>query len=424
MSVQRWICSAALLPAILAVGCKTVHFHTPVEESLPGPRSTPAPELSRVEPGSLEPDYATLPIINPLTVSVTSTQLAYRRLSQATCQQAARAFPQPPDPFEVGVSSVWWEDARCENCTVATRALLDEARSYVDATARNTSAGLALDEFFRLADAEGRGKLLRSAVAILDQLRQQTAEAHSQGVIVPVTPDELDSQRATLIGLVQRAESGSELLNISLKRRIGLSGQMSDRLWPDADFGVTTDPVDVPAAVQTALSNRPDLSLLRLVYIRLNPETLPAVAELLRTRRGGESDTTTDSKAMRTAIKSTLGRHHQTKAAEIDAVARAQVAIMRQRLADLIASRERQVADEVRSAVVLMESQARQVGLARWRAEQQATRIAETKNMGDLAKLAAELESVRARAEVVEAVMSWHQARIRFETACGRYVQP
>lgn len=386
---------------------------------------TPAPDLPLIETGSLEPDYQSLPLIDPLTVSVGTTQPRYRRLTLGECQQAAGAFPPPPDPFEAGMSSVWWEDVRCENCTVATRAFLDEARGYVNATARNSAIGMALDEFYRLADAEGRGQLLRSAVVLLDKLRQQTAEARSQGVMVPVMPEELDRQRATLIGLLHRAEAGSELLNISLKRRIGVSGQMTESLWPEADFSVSATAPDVPAAVQSALAHRPDLSLLRLVYIRLNPETLPAVEELLRRRRhGDDTEKVADTKAMRTAIKSTLGRHHQTKAAEIDAVARAQVVVMRQRLADLIAARERQVADEVRSAAVLMVSQAKQVGLARWRAEQQAARLTAAKNSGTLAELAAELESVRARADVMEAVMTWHQARARFDTACGVYRQP
>ncbi|MCZ2344223.1 MAG: hypothetical protein LC104_20875 [Bacteroidales bacterium] len=425
MPTLRWMCSAALLPAILAVGCKTVHFRAPTEEALPGPHVTPAPELPLIESGSLEPDYQNLPRVDPLTVPIKTTPQQYRRLTEQECQQAAGAIPPPPDPFDTGITSVWWEDVHCENCTVATQAFLEEARGYVDATARNSAVGLALDEFYRLADAEGRARLLRSAMALLDQLRQQTADARSQGIMVPIQPDELDRQRATLVGLLLRAEAGAELLNINLKRRVGVSGQMTESLWPEADFRVSNDTTNIPAAVQTALANRSDLSLLRLIYIRLNPETLPAVEELLRgRRRGDDAEKTADTKAMRTAIKSTLGRHHQTKAAEIDAVARAQVVVMRQRLANLIASRERQVADEVRSAVVLMESHAKQVGLTRWRAEQQAARLSAAKESGTLAVLAAELESVRARADVVEAVMAWHQARTRFDTACGVYRQP
>lgn len=411
------------LAAAVASGCRTVPTESPVDDPLPGPRTIPTPSLRVGEPHPIEPDYDSIPRFDPTTAPLPQRSAAVKLLTESECWQAAIVFPPPQDPFETGLTAVWWNEVPTDEYTASAQQLLHEARARIDATARNTAAGMALDDYFRLADAEGRAKLLVDAITILDRLRKQTEEVRVNGVPVPVAPEELDRQRAGLLTFLEQAELGANLLNISLKRKIGVSGQTPERLWPSETFAVTEDSIDVATEVQSALANRPDLQLLRLLYIRLNPETLPAVEELLRGRKNEDAGHAYESKAMRTAMKSVFGRHHRAKAAEIDAVARVQVVVLRQRLADLIAARERQVADEVRSAVALMKSQARQVGLARWKAENRIQQHAKSANAGPLAESAAELEAVRARADVIEAVMTWHQARARFETARGSYAQ-
>ena len=93
----------------------------------------------------------------------------------------------------------------------------------------------------------------------------------------------------------------------------------------------------------------------------------------------------------------------------------------RQQLFRLIEEKERATADEVRGAVATLNEQTRQVGLTRWRAEQQMAKLADAKKMGKgpFLEVPAELETLRARADVIAAVMAWHQARSRVAVAQG-----
>ncbi|OWK36719.1 hypothetical protein [Fimbriiglobus ruber] len=75
--------------------------------------------------------------------------------------------------------------------------------------------------------------------------------------------------------------------------------------------------------------------------------------------------------------------------------------------------------NRVHEAAAALDAQAKQVGLARWRADLLIKKAADAKGKGPLVELPAELEALRARAEVVAAVMTWRQARVRLDAAQG-----
>ena len=104
---------------------------------------------------------------------------------------------------------------------------------------------------------------------------------------------------------------------------------------------------------------------------------------------------------------------HRNQLARLDAALAAEVTIRRQQLYDLIAERERQAADDVRAAAAAESAQAKQVALARWRAEQLLKKVTEAKAQGPLVVLPAELEAYRARADVVEPVREEARRRQR-----------
>jgi hypothetical protein len=243
-------------------------------------------------------------------------------------------------------------------------------------------------------------------------------KARAEGVRVPVDPDELDRQRAGLLGLIAQADAGARALDIDLKRRVGVPGRTPERLRPVGQFGVSANPPDVEAAVRTAVETRPDLLALRSVYVQLSPETLPVVRELVRGRLGSGSGLVAGDPVrgvlVRPLLALLLGRSRR-----LDAAALAELEVRRGQLFELIAERERQAADEVRAAAVALTAQTTQVALARWKAEQLAAQVAESKPQGPLQELAAELEAYRARAEVVAAVMAWHRARVKLLAAQG-----
>jgi hypothetical protein len=414
----RWRISAWLAAVAVAVGCHA----PPTVSDTPSPAPLPPPELPVVTPASLEPDLKSLPSVDPLTAKasdVAPPPAGYRGLTAEVCRREAAARASAAGLFNQENRIPPRVEVR-RNFSPEADALTREVRAHLAAEGRNRAAAEALDEFYQLADAEGRGGLMRATLPVLDRLRETVRKARAEGVRVPVDPDELDRQRASLLGLLSRADAGARALDIDLKRRIGVPARTPERLRPVGDFGVSANPPDMDAAVRTAVETRPDLLALRSVYLQLSPETLPVVRELVRGRLGSGGELVAGD-----SVRGALARPllalvlARARARRLDAVALAELEVRRQQLYDLIAERERQAADEVRAAAVALSGQTTQVALARWKAEQLAAQVAEAKPQGPLAELAAELEAYRGRAEVVAAVMAWHRARVKLLAAQG-----
>ena len=231
----------------------------------------------------------------------------------------------------------------------------------------------------------------------------------------PLDPADLERQRLQMLTQLEQAEAGSALLNIDLKRRLGLSAS-SERLWPGGHFDISAEPVDAEQAVNAALADRPELRGLRAVHAGLTVDTLPQAREQLRATSpllGGSPPPPRG-----------LARFLFHKRAEAEA--RAELEVRKKQLADLIAERERAVADEARAAVVSLNAQTRRVQLARdrlvaWTATRaDATKKREANQPGaDLLEAQVTLDWLKARAEVVAEVMAWHQARVRLKAAQG-----
>jgi hypothetical protein len=114
------------------------------------------------------------------------------------------------------------------------------------------------------------------------------------------------------------------------------------------------------------------------------------------------------------------------KAAMDPAAVAAEVAVRKKQLFELIAARERAVADEARAAALALESQRVRATLARDRMLGWEQKLAEAVKKRDANQPGAELleaqvrlEWLRARAEVVAEVAAWHQARVRLRAAQG-----
>ena len=401
--------------AVAVAGCRT-----PGAVPATGPSGPPPPplDLAPVAAGSLEPDYKTLPSLDP--VGADAGRLApipaYRGLTEDVCRREAAARAPLA---RVLVQENLVPGTADGPCTAAAEEMLREVRTALAAEARNRAAAQALETYFQLADAEGRGDLVRASLPALDQLREIVRKAKADGVRVPVDPDDLDRQRATLLGLLTQADLGAKVFDLELRRRVGFTGKGNERIRPVGPFTVGADTADLDAAIKVALENRADLRVLRAVYLRLSPDTLPAVRDIIRAQpgvaamvAGGKSPLA----GLTGPLRCWLHRH---ELAGLDAALAAEVTIRRQQLYDLIAERERQAADDVRAAAAAEGAQAKQVALAKWRAEQLLKKVTDVKAQGPLVVLPAELEAYRARADVVAGVMAWHQARVRLAAAQG-----
>lgn len=395
---MRRLVATGLAAAVLAGGCRTPD-PSPVAVD-PPPASLPPPDFAVVPAGSLEPDLTALPRLDPAAVPITPSAVGRRGLTEAACAREAAA--RAP----LAASLEHENRVPADGCPPAD-GLLKQVRAHLAAEARNRAAGGALDEFYQLADADGRADVVREAVGVLDRLRATVKEGRAKGLRVPVEPDELDRQRAGLVALLSQADLGAALLDGELKRRLGVPFSTPERLRPVGPFPpVTAGPTDVTAAVKLALEKRPDLHALRSVYLGLTPETLEVAREAVRNPSGLLTVNLPRSPA---------GRKPKPVPPEL----LAELGVRQQQLADLIADRERQAADQVRAACLTLDAQARQVGLARWRAETLARKAADAAKDGPLVELPARLEADRARADVVAAVMGYHQARVKLRAAQG-----
>ena len=417
------ICGAAVL-----AGCRapTVRITSPPQTQI-GP-SVPN-EVPAAQATSLEPDSAKLPMIDPQSTAAMPVITPRTPVTEATVVKLASERAALPTVLQRES-----EIPRILSLTPAVPtgddgALLRDVRALAAVDSRNRAAGEAVDQFYRLADAEGRLDLLRLSIDRLDFLREAAKKAKAEGARLPVELEDLDAQRASLLGILGQAELGSKLLDIDLKRRMGLSSQKPERLVPAGDFEVSSDLLDAEVHAKFALENRADLQALRTAYLRLTPETLPSVQQYLRGVPGAAGlvgaasvihPPAWDNHAI---ISKVFRRRTQEWAKAIDAVTAAEIAVRRQQLYRLIEEKERGAADEVRVAVATLNEQTRQVGLARWRSEQQKTKLADIKKMakGPFLEVPAELESLRARSDVIAAAMQWHQAKAKLAAAKGQY---
>ena len=400
---------------LAAAGCRTPP--APVVVNLPEP-TAPAPplQLPPASPSSFDPDLAQLPVLNAAeaaAIDVAPPPTGLLAVSEtAVRHEAATRAP---------LASLLEQETR--TCPDGDR-VAREVRMHLAAEVRNRAAAQALEQFFQLADAEGRGELLRDSLGVLDAFRGTVRTARAEGVRVPVDPDDLDRQRAAVLALVGQADLGARLLDIDLKRRLGVDGKETRRLRPIGPFPVAAAPVNVEAAVQVALERRPDLRALRAAYFGLTPDRLPAMRDLIRMALvDGSSSGAIGAVPHRPNVLPAPTLLTALRARNLppwlDAATVAELGVRRQQLYDLIVMRERQGADEVRAAASTLAAQERQVALARWRAESLLTKAADARKQGPLAEQPAVLEAFRARADVVAAVMGWHQARVKLAAAQG-----
>jgi hypothetical protein len=346
--------------------------------------------------------------------------VAYRGLTEPACQALAAENTPAANLFD-GENEVSQQKHRKRGCDAEDRTRW-MVRYYTALELRNQSAAAALERHFQLADAEARAGVVRQTVPIIDRLHTTAEKAKAAGVRYPLDPADLDRQRGQLLGQLEQAETVVKLLNLDLRRRLGLPADGAERLWPTGDFGVDGGEVNESVAVATALAERPELRGWRALHAGLSDDTLPAVRDALKVLSpllgsGGEPPTSL-CEMLLAGLKARCGP---------DAAARAELEVRRRQLADVIAARERAVADETRAAVIGLNAQSRRVGFARERTDVRKAEWDEAKKRtaaslpgAELAEAQAEVEWLKARADLTAEVMAWHAARVKLKAAQGR----
>ncbi|MEO2089689.1 MAG: hypothetical protein ABGY75_09360, partial [Gemmataceae bacterium] len=244
--VRRLLGGLGVAAVIAAGGCRTPQ---PVVRVFTPPATPPAAltDLGHLPPVSLtqiEPDYHTLPLLDPATADVTG-ETRPRPVGLTAEFVAGRAAEHAPAATalerenEVPSATVEWPGG--SHPSPSGGALARELRPLVAADLRNKAAGEAVAAFYQLADAEGRAEVVRKTIESLDKLRAAVKEAKAKGVKPPIDEDELDRQRATWISLLGQVELGAKLLDGQLKRALGASGKMTERFQPAGEFGISAE---------------------------------------------------------------------------------------------------------------------------------------------------------------------------------------
>jgi hypothetical protein len=265
--------------------------------------------------------------------------------------------------------------------------------------------------------------LLRKSFPIVDTLSTKARSAKTADVRFPFDPADLDRQRSQLEAQLEQAELGSRLLNLDLKRRLGLPyPPVTERLWPVGDFAMDPTPLDPEAAVNAAMADRPELRGLRAFHRGLTPDTLPDARDLLR---AGSPLLGLGSSESEPRLPWLLERWLRRKSGS-DAAKLAELEVRKKQLLDIIAEQERIVADEARAAVLSANSQRIRAMLARDRVLGWEEKLAEAEKKRAAGQPGAEflvpqtqLELLKARSEVATEIAAWHQARIKVKAAEG-----
>lgn len=399
---------------LIATGCRVPRVATVAHAPMPSVQVV-AVELPIVTPTKIEPDASTLPTIDAKTAKPGVASGPFLGLTDEACRALAEQHSpianQLDKENEAPTVSLVTRKQPCPD--TKSDDLARQLRYLAAREARNRSATEALENYYRLADAEGRTELLAAGLRTFDQLRDVAPRFRAAGLPNVPDDDEFNRQRAKLLTDAEQAEVGIRTLNMTMKMQLGQSVKGDDRFWPTGPFGVSVDPLDVEAAVQTALQSRPDLQFLRAMYHGLSASTLPLVNQQLQSTNG----------LLGSGGVPAIPRIVQKRLAPLRAAAEVEVSQRREQLFLAIADREKLAATEVRVAALQMESATRRVALAKSRAESYRDKV--TKAGDKLAdKLPAEIEWYRARADLIVEVMAWHTWKVKYRAAQGGFVSP
>jgi hypothetical protein len=392
-----------------------------------------APAASRPAPAPAPPAPPELPIIAPVVPDLNAHGLprllprssdapegvVYRQLREVDCLLLASANSSTARLLREEDDRI--VRTRCKASDASKNELRRTLREHTALELENRAAADALERFLQLAELEARTDLLRKSMAILDALIARAQSAHAATVRFPLEVAELQRQRSELQSQLEQAELSARLLNLDLRRRLGLpAGPPEEQLWAVGDFAIDSTPIDLAAAVNAAMADRPELRGLRAFQNGLTIDALPDARDLLRGINPllGSADS---SPRLPKLLECWLGRFTGSEAAQRD-----ELETRRRQLQNVIDDQERVVADETRAAALSLNAQRVRIGLANDRLASLEEKLVEARK-----KLAAnqpgaeflvpqvQLEVFKARSELASEVAAWHQARIRLKAAQG-----
>jgi hypothetical protein len=274
--------------------------------------------------------------------------------------------------------------------------------------------------FYRIAEFEAKDDLLALGRTALGGAYDQAKEVAEKGFKLPIELASLQRQQLEADADRVRVQGALLEFNARLKGQIGQDAlPIEERLWPDADFSISFEPIDVEAAIHVAMHQRAELQLLRILDRDLDAKTLPVVRAFLQGVNGSlgaQAVSHSPIGKMCAAIKALVTRSSAERDQRTD------------QIQQLLSEREKAVANEVRQAAAQLATHGQLVELDRQRAiawEARVKEVEERLSKGEstfLDVMQAKLEWYKARAALAADVMAWHRARVQLRLAQGVFV--
>jgi outer membrane protein TolC len=346
--------------------------------------------------GTTELDLSAVPPLDPAVRPPLLDGRSYRPLTADECQCLASQNASLAGLLDGGKPGCACDAHKAE--------LVQSVQALAAEETRNRTAGLALEAYYRLAEAEGRAELLRDSQVEVDALLASAEELYAKKLVDAAEVSAARRQSADLVADGLRLQVGIDQLNASLQPLLGLGEACEDwSIWPADPLRVTPPEQSPEELVKLGLAHRPDLAILRTLNERLDKKTLPVVVQFLATlnplltmKSGGPLCT------LFLAIKECFCGEG--------------LAMAQRQLQTLLRDRERQATEEIRQSAREVELRLWLVSAARQRLEVEQRKADEVREKHakelatDVEVRKASLEILKARRELLSEVVNWHIA--------------
>ena len=221
------------------------------------------------------PDCELVPLPSP-----TET---YHMLSAGACQCSAAT--NAPLANMVELERFWAKVViECDTDAVGKNYRLERDLLALRASEiRNESAASALEAFYQLAGLETQKHYLQLAIGETERTLERISSLDERGISVPESIDQgtVEARLHELRDQQLQLDFLRIQLNGQLQKLVGCPLDENNFYWPQVDWQVDPEPVDVEAALAQGLATRTDIRGLQLLLCKMDKITLPVVRAVL-----------------------------------------------------------------------------------------------------------------------------------------------
>jgi len=372
-------------------------------------RPSPVGELVNSRPASSSPDVAAL-ASHQIPADGLSESGSYRVLKPHDAQCAAAAHCPVANALWYESEIVASQSLKHHPALQRSAEVCGEAMAYRAADQRNRAAAQALELFYLLAEAEANRDFVTRSKTQIDAMLEEVRELESRGIRVERGAAEFQRQQLELLDRQSELQLSLAQANSRLRQLMGLSFDEPTPIWPEIDWKVGVEPIDVHAAVSDGLYRRADLNLLRMLIQSLDADSLDGVRLSLSTMTGMPG-------VPRAANYLLCGSGDE-------------LGSRRCQLNDLLTRQELAAAEEIRQAAFAIEIRLQQVAVAKrmvdhFRDQLQMQRLLRERPGSTLTALdiaAADLKLLDTQRQLVHQVMALRIAQVKLKEAQGLLV--